>query len=216
MADTADSSPSGPDLAAGIPAGSVVEGAMLAGHVDKQPVLVARAKGVPYAIGATCTHYGGPLADGIIVGDTVHCPWHHACFSLRTGEPLRAPAFDNVPCFRVEESNGTLFVREQVHPRSVYLRALASPPTSIAIVGAGAAEVAAAEMLRRCGYTDSIRLYDQLDTLPVDRPNLSKEFLAGQAEGHGSTCDPTISTARTELSCCATGASPASIRAPAP
>ncbi|MDQ6736617.1 MAG: FAD-dependent oxidoreductase [Gemmatimonadota bacterium] len=182
MAESSDSSPSGPDFSAGIPATSVIEGSIVAGQVNGQPVIVARAKGSVYAIGATCTHYGGPLADGIIVGDTVRCPWHHACFSLKTGEPLRAPAFDNVPCFRVEEVDDTVFVREEIHPRSMYMRALASPPTSIAIVGAGAAGVAAAEMLRRCGYTDSIRLFDQLDTLPVDRPNLSKEFLAGQAE----------------------------------
>ena len=182
MAEISDSTPPGRDLNAGIPAASVVEGAILSGHVHGQPVIVARAKGVVYAIGGTCTHYGGPLADGILVGDTVRCPWHHACFSLKTGEPLRAPAFDNVPCFRVEEVNNTIFVREEIHPHSTYMRALASPPTSVAIVGAGAAGVAAAEMLRRCGYTDTIRLFDQLDTLPVDRPNLSKEFLAGQAE----------------------------------
>ena len=182
MASDENSAPAGPDLNAGIPASAVAEGATLLGHIDGAPVIVARSKGVAYAIGATCTHYGGPLADGIVVGDTVRCPWHHACFSLRTGEALRAPALDAVPCFRVEESGDTIHVREQIHPPSAYLRILASPPTSVAIVGAGAAGVAAAEMLRRCGYTDSIKLFDQLDTLPVDRPNLSKEYLAGQAE----------------------------------
>ncbi len=182
MSDTSDKRPVGPDLATGIPAASVAEGTMVLGHLNGQPVIVARSKGTAYAIGATCTHYGGPLADGILVGDTVRCPWHHACFSLKTGEPLRAPAFDRVPCFRVEEADGNVMVREEIHPRSAFLRVLASPPESIVIVGAGAAGVAAAEMLRRCGYTDSITLFDQLDTPPVDRPNLSKEYLAGQAE----------------------------------
>ena len=182
MADTADQSPAGPDLAAGIPASSVIEGAMLLGHVSGEPVIVARTDGTLHAIGATCTHYGGPLAAGIIVGDTVRCPWHHACFSLRTGEALRAPALDRVPCFRVEENDDTIFVRDRIEPPSLYLRTLASPPTSIAIVGAGAAGVAAAEMLRRCGYPGSIKLFDQLHTAPVDRPNLSKDYLAGTAE----------------------------------
>ena len=182
MAEMSDGAPSGPDLSAGIPASSVADGAMLLGHVGNDPVLVARTDGSLYAIGATCTHYGGPLAEGILVGDTVRCPWHHACFSLKTGEPLRAPALDRVPCYRVEESAGNIFVRDAVEPPSLYLRTLSSPPTSVVIVGAGAAGVAAAEMLRRCGYADSIKLFDQLDTPPVDRPNLSKDYLAGTAE----------------------------------
>lgn len=172
----------GPDLTSGVPATSLRDGAMLLGHVNEEPVIIARSGDEVFAIGATCTHYGGPLAEGILVGDTVRCPWHHACFSLRTGEPLRAPALDRVSCFRVEQTNGSLFVREPLNPPSLYKRPLASPPASIAIVGAGAAGVAAAEMLRRCGYTDSIKLFDQRHTAPVDRPNLSKDYLAGHAE----------------------------------
>ncbi len=182
MTDSQQETPTGPDLTAGVPTSSVAEGSMLLGHVNSQPVLVARSDASLYAIGATCTHYGGPLAEGLLVGDTVHCPWHHACFSLRTGEPLRAPALDRVQCFRVEETDGTVFVRERIEPPSVYLRPLASPPTSVVIVGAGAAGVAAAEMLRRSGYTASIKLFDQSHSAPVDRPNLSKDYLAGHAE----------------------------------
>jgi NADPH-dependent 2,4-dienoyl-CoA reductase/sulfur reductase-like enzyme/nitrite reductase/ring-hydroxylating ferredoxin subunit len=155
---------------------------MILGHVDNDPVLVARSNGSLYAIGATCTHYGGPLAEGLLVGDTVRCPWHHACFSFRTGEPLLAPALDRVACFRVEETGGSIFVRDSVEPPSVYRRPLSSPPTSIVIIGAGAAGVAAAEMLRRCGYSGSITMFDQLHSAPVDRPNLSKDYLAGTAE----------------------------------
>jgi len=182
MSGTPDETPTGPDLSAGIPASSVADGTMLLGHVGNDPVLVARAGGSLYAIGATCTHYGGPLAEGIIVDDTVRCPWHHACFSLKTGEPLRAPALDRVACYRVEENAGNVFVRDTIEPPSAYLRKLSSPPTSVVIIGAGAAGVAAAEMLRRCGYTNSIKLFDQLQTPPVDRPNLSKDYLAGTAE----------------------------------
>jgi 3-phenylpropionate/trans-cinnamate dioxygenase ferredoxin reductase subunit len=182
MAGASDEAQAGPDLVAGIPSASVADGSMLLGHVNDEPVLVARTGGALYAIGATCSHYGGPLSEGIIVGDTVRCPWHHACFSLKTGEPLRAPALDRVSCFRTEETGGNIFVRENIELPSVYLRPLANPPTSVVIVGAGAAGVAAAEMLRRCGYTGSIKLFDQLHTAPVDRPNLSKDYLAGNAE----------------------------------
>ena len=92
---------SGPDLEAGIPAGDLAANAPLLGHAHGEPVLlVRRADDEVVALGATCTHYGGPLAEGLIVGDTVRCPWHHACFDLRTGIPVRAPALNPLPCYR--------------------------------------------------------------------------------------------------------------------
>ena len=102
--------PQGPDLTQGIPASDVREGAMVSGHVDGKPVLIARVGQEFLAITNKCTHYSAPLAKGLLVGDTVRCPWHHACFSLRTGEPLRAPALDPVDCWTVEQKNGTLRV----------------------------------------------------------------------------------------------------------
>src|SRR3546814_3452427 len=105
---------SGPDLAQGIPEADLTDGAMLAGHVGGEPVLVARRGDDCFAIGATCTHYGGPLAEGLAVGDTVRCPWHHACFSLRTGEALRAPALNPVACWRTERRDGRIFVRARL------------------------------------------------------------------------------------------------------
>ena len=91
----------GPDLARGIPLTALTDGSMLQGHAKGEPILVARRGGDYFAIGAVCTHYGAPLVEGIIVDDTVRCPWHHACFSLRTGEALRAPALDPVTCCKV-------------------------------------------------------------------------------------------------------------------
>src|SRR4051812_1671969 len=92
----------GPDLSIGISSSELADGAMLLGHAFGESVLLARIGDDVFAIGATCSHYGGPLAEGLIVGDTVRCPWHHACFSLRTGEALRAPALSPVPCWMVE------------------------------------------------------------------------------------------------------------------
>ena len=91
MSDAPAEAP-GPNLTEGIPVSQLDAGGPLLGHVGDEPVLVIRSGGEVFAIGATCTHYGGPLAEGLIVGETVRCPWHHACFSLRTGEALRAPA----------------------------------------------------------------------------------------------------------------------------
>src|SRR5580658_207333 len=107
------SAPSGPDLTQGIAVADVPDNGMLAGHVGEDAVLVARRGAAYFAIGATCTHYSGPLAEGLMVGDTVRCPLHHACFSLRTGEALHAPAFNPVSCWRVEETGGRIFVREK-------------------------------------------------------------------------------------------------------
>src|ERR1041385_3692968 len=105
---------SGPDLAAGIPRDSLKPGDKLVGHAQGESVLVARIGDDYFAIGSSCTHYGGPLGEGLLVGDTVRCPWHHACFSLRTGEALAAPALNATSCWRIERRDGCLFVRDRI------------------------------------------------------------------------------------------------------
>jgi nitrite reductase/ring-hydroxylating ferredoxin subunit len=92
----------GPDLAQGIDDNALAEGVPLVGHVNGEAVMVVRAKGELFAIGAACSHYGGPLAEGLIVGDTVRCPWHHACFNLRSGAVEAAPALNPIPCYQIE------------------------------------------------------------------------------------------------------------------
>lgn len=173
---------SGPDLTQGVALAAVQDGSMLLGHVGDEPVLVARRGVDLFAIGAICTHYSGPLAEGLLVDDTLRCPLHHACFSLRTGEALRAPALSPIACWRVEQRGEKLFVREKLkveHPSRLQLdRGL---PRSVVIVGGGAAGNAAAEMLRREGFNGSIMMLSADDALPYDRPNLSKDFLAGTA-----------------------------------
>src|SRR5262249_17378419 len=145
------SKPKGPDLARGLPLADVADGGMVGGHVGDDAVLLARRRDQLFAIGATCSHYGGPLAEGLIVGDTVRCPWHHACFSLRTGEAFAAPAFNPMPCWRVEKRNGMVFVREKIEPtgkRSAgKARGPSGKPERVVIVGGGAAGVGAGEMV---------------------------------------------------------------------
>jgi NADPH-dependent 2,4-dienoyl-CoA reductase/sulfur reductase-like enzyme/nitrite reductase/ring-hydroxylating ferredoxin subunit len=171
---------SGPDLASGVPTSQIPDGGMLAGHAQGKPVLLARSGTEWFAIGAVCSHYSGPLPEGILVGDTVRCPWHHACFSLRTGEALRPPALNDVSCWRVEQRGDMVFVTGQA-PKSAPTRVNRRGPESIVIVGAGAAGDSAAETLRREGYEGSVTLYDADPDAPYDRPNLSKDYLAGSA-----------------------------------
>lgn len=170
----------GPDLAAGIALNTVHEGNLLLGHADGEAVLLSRRGNDLYAIGATCSHYGGPLAEGLLVGDTVRCPWHHACFSLRTGEALRAPALNPVSCWRVEQQNGMVYVREKMNAITP-APLTGDMPKSIVIVGGGAAGNAAAEMLRREGYAGNLTMLSADQSVPCDRPNLSKGYLAGSA-----------------------------------
>ncbi|KXV11450.1 pyridine nucleotide-disulfide oxidoreductase [Caballeronia megalochromosomata] len=173
---------SGPDLASGVALSEIADGAMLQGHAHGEPVLLVRRADALFAIGAVCTHYGAPLADGLLVDDTVRCPWHHACFSLRTGAALRAPALDPVTCWRVEQQDGSVYVREKLLPvEPKPLPAAAGAPQSIVIAGGGAAGNAAAETLRLEGYTGRITLLSADPSRPCDRPNLSKGFLAGTA-----------------------------------
>jgi apoptosis-inducing factor 3 len=177
--------PSGPDLTLGIALSLLADGSMLAGHANGKPVLVARQGSEVFAIGATCTHYGGPLGEGLLVGDTVRCPWHHACFSLRTGEALRAPALKPVARWGVEQRDGKVFITNETEPDELIAEKKSTnakqAPSSVVIVGGGAAGNAAAEMLRREGYEGSVTFIGSEGSVPYDRPNLSKDYLAGTA-----------------------------------
>jgi apoptosis-inducing factor 3 len=169
----------GPDFEKGCDTDSVPDGGMLLGHAFDETVLVARRGDDLFAIGATCTHYGGPLAKGLMVDCTVRCPWHHARFDLRTGEAIGAPALSDTPCWNIDKRGRRFFVvgRKEKKPA----RKPKSSPASVVIVGAGAAGNAAAEMLRREGYDGPITLIGADEFLPYDRPNLSKDYLAGTA-----------------------------------
>lgn len=172
----------GPDLTEGVAVSTIADGAKLLGHAHGEAVLLVRRANDFFAIGATCTHWSGPLADGMVVGDTVRCPWHHACFSLRTGEALHAPALDAIPCWNVEQRNGMVRVgtkRSPAGPPSALSKT--GHPDSVVIVGGGAAGTAAAEMLRRLGYAGTITMLSADSAPPCDRPNLSKGYLTGAA-----------------------------------
>jgi NADPH-dependent 2,4-dienoyl-CoA reductase/sulfur reductase-like enzyme/nitrite reductase/ring-hydroxylating ferredoxin subunit len=171
----------GEDFALGIDSAAVVEGAPVRGHVGGKDAIMVRKGDEVFVVGAFCTHYHGPLAEGLVVGDTIRCPWHHACFSLRDGQALRAPAFDGLARWRVEQVDGRIFARERVKtaaPRPVPARV----PRAVAIIGGGAAGFAAAHALRAEGYDGPIEIISADPAEPYDRPNLSKDYLAGTAQ----------------------------------
>jgi NADPH-dependent 2,4-dienoyl-CoA reductase/sulfur reductase-like enzyme/nitrite reductase/ring-hydroxylating ferredoxin subunit len=178
--------PLGRDFSNGVLLSEITDGGMLPGNVGGEAVLLSRRGEEVFAISATCTHYGGPLAEGVIDGDVIRCPWHHACFSLRTGEALRAPALTPVACWHVERRGEHVIVKQKVErdalaPTFPLSTDRPNDVRRVVIVGAGAAGSAAAEMLRRCGFTGSVTVVDEEPDSPYDRPNLSKDFLAGSA-----------------------------------
>jgi len=172
-----------PDFASGVAVDEVPDGGMIQGKVGGEQVLLARRGAEFFAVGAKCTHYGGPLAKGLMVADEVRCPLHHACFSLRTGAVLRPPALDPIPCWRVERIGARVFVREKLPAPggAAAVSASGSHPASVVIVGGGGAGLTAADTLRREGYDGPLTILSADDSPPCDRPNLSKDYLAGAA-----------------------------------
>src|SRR5215216_2179310 len=173
MAETS-SELEGPDFQAGCEIDTVPDGGMLAGHAFGEAILVAKKGPELFAIGATCTHYGGPLAKGVIVDCTIRCPWHHAHFDLRTGEAIAAPALNDTSCWKIETRDGRFFVTGKTNKKSS--RKPKSSPANVVIVGGGAAGNAAAEMLRHEGYNGGVTMISGDECLPYDRPNLSKDY----------------------------------------
>ena len=165
------------DFTVGVPEAELSSGSMIAGRVGDDEILLVRDGERVYAVGASCSHYHAPLAEGLVIGGTIRCPWHHACFDLRTGGVLRAPAMSPLPAWQVEKRGDRFFIGEKVQTE----RPATGTPESVVIVGAGAAGVNVADTLRSEGYTGRIVLISRDTDLPFDKPNLSKDYLAGTA-----------------------------------
>lgn len=169
----------GPDLAKGISIEELKDEAIVEGYVGDEAVLLVHHDGEYFAVASTCSHYGGPLGEGLIVGETVHCPWHHACFDLRTGEALKAPALNPIAAWETELRGDRIFV---THKKALVRRSREwTESQHFIIVGGGAAGNAAALTLRKHGFIGRITVVSEENVLPYDRPNLSKDYLAGNA-----------------------------------
>ena len=178
---TADSeTPVGPDLTQGVDFAELERDGKLVGRVGEEEVLLVLREDEVFAIGAHCSHYHAPLVDGLVLGGEIHCPWHHASFDLATGEVLRAPALDSLPCWTVERRDGKVFVRGQ-RPAKTRAPVPVEASKAMVIVGGGAAGLAAAAELRRLGFAGKLVMLSAEDAAPLDRPNLSKDYLAGGA-----------------------------------
>src|SRR5690349_4624166 len=147
-----------PDLTLGVAAADFDGRPMLVGRVGEEQVLVVKRGAEYFAVAASCTHYHGPLVDGLLVDDSIRCPWHHACFDLKTGMVQRGPALDPLDRWQVDQQDGRIFVRRKLERARTSQRSGSVQPESIVIVGAGAAGLAAALKLRRSGYERALTM----------------------------------------------------------
>ncbi|GAB4377959.1 MAG: FAD-dependent oxidoreductase [Calditrichia bacterium] len=163
------------------------DGQMKTVKVGETEILLSRVDGKYYAVGAHCTHYGADLSEGVLSGERVLCPWHHAAFSAKTGDLLEPPARDALPCFEVEIEGNDVYVRlpakVEAHRIPTMVRENHHNDKRVfVILGAGAAGNAAAQALRENGFEGRILMITQENRAPYDRPNLSKDYLQGEAE----------------------------------
>ena len=147
--------------------------------VDERDLLVVRSGGRIFACSSTCSHYGGPLNEGLVVGSQVVCPLHNARFDMASGALTSPPGLKGVAAFEVKTEKGDVYVRERAAaPRGGAKRG----EQSVLVIGAGAAADMAADTLRAEGFGGPITLVTHEKGNPYDRPTLSKDLIAGEAK----------------------------------
>ncbi len=166
--------------------GDLRDGEMKEVEVGENKVLLIRLKGKFHAVGSVCTHYGGPLAEGVLSGARVYCPWHQSVFNAISGDLEEPPGFDAVPRFEVRVEGDQVIVAvpdEKVERRTMAMCRGDSRADSrtFVILGAGGAGNAAAETLRQVGFKGKLVMLTREQALPYDRPLLSKGYLSGEA-----------------------------------
>ncbi|HKY45857.1 MAG TPA: FAD-dependent oxidoreductase [Pyrinomonadaceae bacterium] len=164
----------------------LVDGEMKQLSANGTEILLACVNGDFHAVGAHCTHYGAPLVEGVLNGDRIICPWHHACFNVTTGDVQEPPALDSLPRFEMKIENDEIVVRvpdDTLDRRTPQMTKRQDADERLFVIaGAGAAAYAAAQTLREDGYTGRLVMITREKHLPYDRPNLSKDYLQGNAE----------------------------------
>jgi nitrite reductase/ring-hydroxylating ferredoxin subunit/uncharacterized membrane protein len=95
--------------------GQLNEGALVRGLVGETPILLYKTGDRICAISETCSHAGGPLSEGQVVGDQVQCPWHASRFDLCSGVVRQGPATVGQVRFETRIQNGQIEVRVSEH-----------------------------------------------------------------------------------------------------
>lgn len=153
-------------------------------ETGSREILVAHTEDGFRAIAPKCPHAGASLVEGVMHDDRVVCPWHNACFSLRTGELIEPPALNDLTSYPAFVESDTLYVELPEAEEESVVPDLAKQDTTIekenrtfVIIGGGAAGCAAAQMLRQTKFTGRIVLLTTEEKPPYDRTKLSKAYL---------------------------------------
>jgi len=162
------------------------DGEMKAFSADGTEILLSRINGEFFALAAHCTHYGAPLETGLLNGERIVCPWHHACFNAKTGNLLEPPARDALERYEVKIEGDDIIVRLPEEPAGSRMPEMVrrdkNDRRTFVILGAGASGNAAAQALREAGFAGRIVMVTYENRIPYDRPNVSKDYLQGTAE----------------------------------
>ncbi|MFO8007187.1 MAG: FAD-dependent oxidoreductase [Candidatus Brocadiia bacterium] len=158
--------------------GELEEGQPLSVKVGKQSIMLVRLGDRIHACGGKCTHYGAPLADGLLVEGTIVCPWHSARFDVSTGRMEAPPALDHAGHYPVKVEDGAVYVGPKEEPQPAERE---PDDRTFVILGGGAGGNAAAETLRAAGFGGRVVMVTAEQHVPYDRPTLSKEFMSGEA-----------------------------------
>jgi apoptosis-inducing factor 3 len=166
-------------------ADDVRDGELREVEVGGKKCLLLNCDGELRAFGARCTHYDGPLAKGLLHHGRLVCPWHQGTFDARTGDLLEPPPLSGLTRFDVRVESGDVYIeRPDDAPRQRTMPMAGRTPgdeRTFVVVGGGAAGAAAVEGLRQHGFGGRIVLIVREGRRPYDRPNLSKDYLAGSA-----------------------------------
>ncbi|KFQ45556.1 Apoptosis-inducing factor 3, partial [Nestor notabilis] len=82
-------------------------------------MLLVRNKKEFSALSSKCPHYGAPLSKGVLRGERLRCPWHGACFNIKTGDIEEYPSLDCLSCFKVTVEDGKVFVTAKKKVRTL-------------------------------------------------------------------------------------------------
>ncbi|XP_069040490.1 apoptosis inducing factor mitochondria associated 4 isoform X2 [Lepisosteus oculatus] len=156
------------------------DGQMKEVEVGRHKVLLVRSKGEYSAIGGLCTHYGAPLWKGALSGNRVRCPWHGACFNIKTGDLEEYPGLDSLPSFKVKIEDSKVYVsatkKALEMTKRVKKMGCRMPGEShiVVLIGGGPATLLCAETLRQERYGGRIIMVTRENMLPYDKTKLSK------------------------------------------
>ncbi|KJZ72695.1 hypothetical protein HIM_07887 [Hirsutella minnesotensis 3608] len=155
-------------------------------------VLLVNAGGKVQALGAKCTHYGAPLAKGVLTSSgRLTCPWHGACFNAKTGDVEDAPALDALPVFPVTERDGAFYITGDesiisASRRKPTFKCSGKPSSAtkdkVVVIGGGSGALGLIEGLREKGYDGAVTVVSNEGYLPIDRTKLSKALMTDPAK----------------------------------